>query len=213
MKALIVCHPKNLNDDVTGHWLYNLIRQLKKKYFSGGDFKYHTVDILDIYNKTLNSVHTNHFIADVWSDAFIETHKGEYNLVFMPDAGGAWYTDVLSKPDFQANMVKILDKTMMLVADNGILMLSKFYELHGNYIKTVYKNATIHHFDEYHIDYFIFTNIKPITAAADGKLLDDSDIKQFIIDLKNMGYTMEQISEMIDESQIHLLFDDKLLIC
>ena len=219
MKALIVCHPRNLTENIDGHWLHNLIKQLNEKYFSGNIIEYHTVDILDIRDKKLNDIHTTHFIADVWGDNFIKSHTGMYDLVFMPDAGGAWYTDVLSQIKFQANMVNILDRTMMLVANNGIFMLGKFYTQHKNYIKTSYKKAELFYYDEYNIEYFIFTSttfekstkligqIKTPEKENTEKNIEDKYTIQFIKDLKNMGYCTEQISEMIQDSQMHLLFD------
>ena len=219
MKALIVCHPRNLTENLSGHWLHNLIKQLNEKYFSGNIIEYHTVDILDIWDKKLNDIHTTHFIADVWCDDFIKTHTGMYDLVFMPDAGGAWYTDVLSQIKFQANMVNILDRTMMLVANNGIFMLGKFYTQQKNYIKASYKKAELFHYDEYNIEYFIFPNttfkkstkligqIKTPEKENTEKNIEDKYTIQLISDLKNMGYNTEQISEMIQDSQMHLLFD------
>ena len=219
MKALIVCHPRNLTENIDGHWLHILIKQLNEKYFSGNIIEYHTVDILDIWDKKLNDVHTTHFIADVWSDNFIKSHTGMYDLVFMPDAGGAWYKDVLSQVNFQASLVNIIDRTMMLVANNGILMLSKFHQPHKDYIKTSYKKAELFYYDEYNIEYFIFTNttfkkstkligqIKTPEKENTEKNIEDKYTIQFISDLKNMGYRTEQISEMIQDSQMHLLFD------
>ena len=215
MKALIVCHPRNLTENISGHWLHNLIKQLNEKYFSGNIVEYHTVDILDIRDKKLNDVHTTHFIADVWGDDFIKMHTGMYDLVFMPDAGGAWYTDVLKPENFQANMVNILDRTMMLVANNGIFMLGKFYTQHKNYIKASYKKAELFHYDEYNIEYFLFQNttFKKSTKKEENKKenneknIEDKYTIQLISDLKNMGYCTEQISEMIQDSQMHLLFD------
>ena len=219
MKALIVCHPRNLTENLSGHWLHNLIKQLNEKYFSGNIIEYHTVDILDIWDKKLNDIHTTHFIADVWGDNFIKSHTGMYDLVFMPDAGGAWYTDVLSQIKFQANMVNILDRTMMLVANNGIFMLGKFYTQQKNYIKASYKKAELFHYDEYNIEYFLFPNttfkkstkligqIESPEKENNEKNIEDKYTIQLISDLKNMGYSTERISEMIQDSQMHLLFD------
>ena len=39
------------------------------------------------------------------------------------------------------------------------------------------------------------------------KNIEDKYTIQLISDLKNMGYNTEQISEMIQDSQMHLLFD------
>lgn len=155
-QALVLCHPKNLNDDLSGHFLGELFEQIQSEY-SPGVFRYHTADILDIRGKKLfNELHTKHFIADVWSNDFIQSHKNEYDLVFMPDAGGAWYTDVLENEHFEKNLEEIIGKTMMLVSDGGVLMLSKFFDQHQKFIISRYKNATLKKFSDYNISYFIF---------------------------------------------------------
>jgi hypothetical protein len=155
-RALVLCHPKNLNDDLSGHFLGELFKQIQSEY-SPDVSEYHTADILDIRGEKLfNELHTKHFIADVWSNDFIKSHKNEYDLVFMPDASGIWYTDVLENEHFEKNLEEIIDKTMALVSDQGILMLGKFFDQHQKFIISRYKNATLKKISDYNIPYFIF---------------------------------------------------------
>ena len=156
MKALILCHPKNLNDDLSGHFLGKLFKQIQNEYFPNDLFEYHTVDILDIRNKLYGNLHTTHFIADIWSDDFIKSHNHEYDIVFMPDCGGIWYTDVLENKYFEKNLEEIINKTMMLVANKGILYLSKFFDQHQKFIMNNYKNTKFKKNKEYNLPYFIF---------------------------------------------------------
>ena len=98
-------------------------------------------------------------------------------------------------------------------------MLSKFFTQHKNYIISSYKKAELFHYDEYNIEYFLFTNttfkkstkligqIESPEKENNEKNIEDKYTIQLISDLKNMGYSTERISEMIQDSQMHLLFD------
>lgn len=205
MKALILCHPKNLENDLSGHFLGELFKQIQQSYFPDVLFEYHTIDILDIRDKRLGNLHTAHFTDDVWSDKFIKEHKNEYDIVFMPDCGGSWYKDVLENISFKENIEDIINKTMMLVSDNGILYLSKFFEPHKNYIEETYKNATLKKYDAYDMPYFIFTKTKGFSEEK--KTEPNSEVVAFINDLKSNGYTMDQIADMLNPSQLMVLFE------
>ena len=78
----------------------------------------------------------------------------------MPDWDGRCFKDVLENKNFGANIQDIINKTMMLVSDNGILYLSKILERHIKYIEETYKNATLKKYDVYDMPYFIFTKTK-----------------------------------------------------
>ncbi len=198
MKALILCHSKNLKNNLSGHFLGKLFTQIQQTYFPNVQFEYHTIDILDIKNKQLGKLHTTHFIDDVWSDKFIRAHKNEYDIVFMPDCGGSWYKNVLENKDFSKNIQDIINKTMMLVSDNGILYLSKFFIQHQNYIEKTYKNATLKKYDDYNMSYFIFNKTKGVMEEK--KTGPNPLVVAFINDLTSNGYTIEQIAEMLDPS-------------
>ena len=173
MKALILCHPKNLKNDLSGHFLGKLFKQIQQSYFPNVPFEYHTIDILDIHDKQLGGLHTAHFTDDVWSNKFIQEHKNEYDIVFMPDCGGRWYTDVLENKNFITDIEDIINKTMMLVSDNGILYLSKFFDQHKKHIEEKYKNATLKKYDAYNMPYFIFTKTKGFSEEKKQNLIQN----------------------------------------
>lgn len=74
------------------------------------DVRMDTVDILPASDN--NHVH---FQCDGFSPEFYATHRGRYETIYMLDAGGPWFTDVLEPRDTRAAARIIEDLTNMLV--------------------------------------------------------------------------------------------------
>jgi hypothetical protein len=215
MKALVLCHPKNLEPDLTGHFLGDLFKQVHQKYFPNTPAEYHTVDIQNIrYNTDLKPPHKSHFVADVWSDEFINAHKNEYDIVYMPDCGGRWFKDVLNIEDVSVmnkNLQDILNKTMMLVSKKGILFLSKFWEPQKKYIQSAYpKNATFEMYKSYKFGdypYVILTKTEEVNIEEKKEEEFNQETIDFINMLKASGATLGEICDMLKPSQIEILFN------
>ena len=127
-KALILCHNRHMDDDLSDHFLGEQFKAFQETYFPGSNFEYHTVDILDLHPEfnTLGAVHTTHFKKDAWSDEFTSDHENEYDMVIMPDCGGVWAMDVYSRVDhWEKTLKEIVRKTLKLVSRSGILVIGK----------------------------------------------------------------------------------------
>ena len=153
-KALIVCHPGKLETDLSGHFLGDLFKRIENQFFQEKTtFDYYTVDVRPLPN---TETRKNHFQADVWSEKFIGAHRKKYHMVFMPDCGGPWYTDVFEKgASFEGTLDKLIHKTLQLVSEDGILFVSKLRDPHYKYLEKKYgKNRQ---FDVVHKEnYMIF---------------------------------------------------------
>lgn len=142
-KILIFCHTKNVTGDIeniSNHWLSGLITELGKKLNIIGTPIIHTVDT----NNT--AIEKPTFNEDGFSDKFINEHIKEYDLVFIPDCGGEWYTlqnkyqnikrddgsnfiKLLSCEEINCNLSKLIDiilNTVKLVKPGGLILFSKF---------------------------------------------------------------------------------------
>ena len=136
MKALILCHNRNLGKDLSGHWSGELFIKIQEKYFPNIIFTYDTVDLaaLRTLRESPDLGDQKHFQVDAWSSDFTSNHKHEYNIVFMPDCGGRWFTEVFNTSS-EKSLQKIIEETMELVAFDGILYVSKLTEHLSDFIR------------------------------------------------------------------------------
>jgi hypothetical protein len=98
-----------------------------------------------------------HNIADGFNvdnmDSFINTHLDKYDMVFMPDCGGPWFT-ALQSVDPPAELANIINNVMKIIKKGGWLFIGK---LIGNEINTLnrlkikygFKNLNIELYDYY----------------------------------------------------------------
>lgn len=199
-KALIFCHTKNVLYLPSNHFLGELFLEIENKYFPDEKFIHETVDICaDLFPDS--SIRSVHHVDDAWSEAFVYKHRGEYDVIFIPDCAGEWYSEVIEKLNFQV-LQDIINRSMTLLTEYGILMVSKLVRQEIiEFIKSKYKNATLLHYDKYNMAYFIFTKTRGI------QLLDNNaNDAELIYDLITQGYMLEQIAEMIDPEKTELLF-------
>ena len=129
MRALILCHNRLLGHDLSFHWSGKLFIRIQEKYFPNITFAYDTVDLAALCTDgeypDLSNQQT--FENNNQSSDFTTNHKHKYNIVFMSDFNKRWLPEVFSKSS-GILLHTILDKTMNLVADDGILYVSKLTE-------------------------------------------------------------------------------------
>jgi deoxyribonuclease-4 len=165
IKILILCHCESviiMNGKVKGHWLSNLIQKIQNMYcvynkLINCKFEYYTVD--PVVHPIKCKDNPNHFKEDAWSDSFLSKHNKEYNIVFMPDCGGIWNVSAIRDDEYEDNeknnkVKSIIEKSMSLVSDNGILMVSKISDIVIDYLYSIF-NFTTHKEYEFNIRYLI----------------------------------------------------------
>lgn len=155
MKALILCHNRALGKDLSGHWSGELFIKIQEKYFPDITFAYDTVDLAAL--RTLKEPpdlgDQKHFKEDAWSSDFTSNHKHEYNIVFMPDCGGRWFTEVFNTSS-ELSLQKIIEETMELVAFDGILYVSKLTKHLSDFIRE--NLIFLEHNQFMNEDYYVF---------------------------------------------------------
>lgn len=106
-KALILCHASPLNEDLSGHWLKPFIDNIQVDKFNNCPTTYETVDIRGIEYEQfsvpdrfgvqipkIKKTHIKHHVANAWSHKFVSKHKGEFDVIYMPDCSGIWWNSV-----------------------------------------------------------------------------------------------------------------------
>ena len=115
---LVYSHPKPILVP-KDHFMYEIFESVVKD--SGSEIKNYNLYTLDISGNP-------HIMADGFSPEFINKYASNpaFDIVFMPDCGGAWYR--LQDPDFQGfePIFELIDNVLKIVKPNGKLVISKF---------------------------------------------------------------------------------------
>ena len=126
-KVLILCHNKLVTGTfepltLNNHWygLYDIFPRLFEQYNLKGNPLFETVDVKPggTYQK------------DAFSDDFINSRQGEYDLVMIPDCNGNWADFIFSEPRQHERLIELCLKITRMVKPNGIILFSKF--IHTN---------------------------------------------------------------------------------
>lgn len=119
-KVLILCHntlvtgtfvPLTLNN----HWFGYIFPRLFEKYNLEGKPLFETVDIRP--GGTYN--------ADAFSNVFVDSHQGEYDLVIVPDCNGSWYEFQYEDPESVDNFLSLCLKLTIMIKPTGLILFSK----------------------------------------------------------------------------------------
>lgn len=113
-RLLILCHPREYKPGQFFHFLMDSHFEplIKEEGFSSK-----VIDTVDI-------VPGGTFVADGFSESFINQHLEEYDIVFIPDCAGPWW-DLQKGKQYDRLNKKILDVSRM-VRSGGLLWISKF---------------------------------------------------------------------------------------
>jgi len=127
-KVLILCHARKVDGSfeplvLKNHWYEDIFNELFLEYNLKGNPSFETVD----------STHGGTFVADAFSDEFIDKHISEYDLIMVPDCGGIWYyLQVDQTRDIKILIEKCIKLTKML-KPNGIIEFSKFLKVNPEF--------------------------------------------------------------------------------
>lgn len=145
---LIYCHPRRYvkgNKDTNYHFLGDIFDQIADKEKTT---KFQTIDNI-IYSKSILR-NTADYKEDGFSDQFIDSNKGKFKVVYLPDCDGEW-TDLINEwikfqekieinkssgKDFEellkqqqkklTELLGLIKKLKTLVKPGGIIFFGKF---------------------------------------------------------------------------------------
>ncbi len=116
-KILVFCHPERLGVDEEPCYatpaIKGYLQSIGKKE---EDVVIKTVDI--------DKEGDSDFIANGFSTKFINAHKGEFDMVWVPDCDGPWY-NMQTRGQFD-EFIGLIDDISMLVKPGGLLFCWKF---------------------------------------------------------------------------------------
>ncbi len=116
---LVYCHPRkiDLNYPGTHFQVPNFNVLLNEKGMQNAEV--FAVDI-EIPERTRGDLK-----ADGFNDQLLERNKEMFDMVWLPDCGGPWYTYQNSLTD-KSKFIELIKKVSKIVKPGGTLMLSKF---------------------------------------------------------------------------------------
>lgn len=134
-KVLVLCHPRKFYANPR-HWSTSDIEGVIKKY----NVHSYPVTIFTA-DRVQHKWQTQHadYLADVFSEEFIESHPAEFDLVFVPDCAGPWdvwqnastrkrflhIKEDMSDAQVWAQLKTFLSALLYTVKDNGRIVFTK----------------------------------------------------------------------------------------
>jgi len=184
VKVLVGCHDKpfyegeySLLEDTkksnlsTKHWAHDFITNEIKKKYKDANQHIQTVDLMDSkrYSRDPEKVDSA-YSTDIFKGPYAKRHENNFDMVFLPDCGGPWYTlqsaidsapndSVLNK--MLNKFVDIVRNVMFMVKPGGYLYLGKWIvqgekrDLLKGSLMSVF-NYTEEKKDKYEHPYFVF---------------------------------------------------------
>jgi len=143
--VLILCHPKQVTGtfspeyQLNNHWWgghegkKNIYKRLFEEYRLIGEPIFQTIDVKP----------GGTYVADAFSDEFINSNINKYDLVMVPDCGGQWYNyqiDIIGNlfesrklSEYEKNMrksslISLCINLTKVVKNGGIICFSKFID-------------------------------------------------------------------------------------
>lgn len=116
--VLVMCHLGGFPTEYDDHALNTI-----KSYLKNTTIRYDTLDKDEYAEST--------FKTDMMSETFGESHKGQYDAVYLQSCDGLWRTWQRTKyelVDRSTIILSILKATSRLVKDNGLLFFENFYD-------------------------------------------------------------------------------------
>lgn len=138
---LVYCHNKKIKTDMNhtkidnGHWQFEIFNSIINMY-----------NLNNIIIKTVDILPGGDYMADGFSDDFINKYSGKFNIVILPDCGGDFFTFQENKQIEKLNA--LFEKILRLLKINGILIVGKI--LNEDYYKQIlghFENSEIKVFE------------------------------------------------------------------
>lgn len=145
--ALVYCHTRPVRGEEAPHWQYeHVFVPVTQERFGDREVKWDTVDPLDAtWNKAT-------FKVDGFADKFLNEHSAEYDIVFLPDCGGTWWSAQKSSASEFAGVVR---RVMRVLKPGGFLYGGKWVNLTREQIEEQLHRVQFKYIPHLKIDYFI----------------------------------------------------------
>jgi len=122
--VLVFCHPRKATQSTEWHWNAECFVETIDIYCMNTFSVPYDPQIHNVIFETIDVRSGGDIVDDGFSRSFCEAHRGQYDIVYLPDCGGQWY---LTQQHHQyKEFVDLLENVILLIKENGVIWASKF---------------------------------------------------------------------------------------